>query len=121
MREELIKMGYKKLSITDEPKAVERARKLACCLKDYKSLIEEAKKEQKILEKKESEYVETEAKMTEGEGTLGGNTNSWCDSHLAHNKGKIGLQSIVALPYEMDFKPPICNYLYIYIYIIHNS
>ena len=44
MREEIIKMGYKKLSATNEQKAIERASMLACCLKDYKTLIKEVKR-----------------------------------------------------------------------------
>ena len=120
MREELVKMGYKKLSLTDEQKAVERARKLACCLKDYKSLIEEAKKEQRFLEKKESEYLQKEAEIKGEEGTLEGDANHWWKSHPEGEKGegKMAFQSTVAVPFEQKTVPATSNiYMYIYTYI----
>ena len=110
MREEIIKMGYKKLSSTNEEKAIERARKFACCLKDYKTLIEEAKIEQKVLVQKESEYLDSETKSKGEEGILEGRTNlCWDHTHQTHKEGEIVIQSAVCLPFEKEEYPIIGN------------
>ena len=102
MREEIIKMGYKKLSSTNEEKAIERARKFACYLKDYKTLIEEAKKEKKVLVQKESEYLDSETKSKGEEGILEKTNLCWDHTHQTHKEGEIGIQSTVYPPFEKE-------------------